>query len=416
MKIPARFHATIAVFAVSSGLLAASPASAITKCKAKVLTDGTIGISGRDIVGTPVWGIRYGEETSAFDNAATCVADGRAKNCALAAVGMPERTEPPASCTIFVADDGSESCSAWVKRCYASSEPLPCPLLPADNIWNRDISSMPVHAQSAAWIASMGASLPLHPDFGKGPYLNRIIGIPYMVISSAQPDVATSFLYADESDPGPYPIPYNVPVEGGGSRPSKGRGDAHVLLVEEDTCQLYEVFASRRQSGGAWSGGSGAVFDLNSNDLRPDTWTSADAAGLPILPGLVMRDEVESGEITHALRFTASQTQRDYVWPARHFASSITDPDVPPMGIRVRLKASVDISGFSAANQVILTALKKYGMMLADNGTSWFLSGAPDRRWNDDELRQLRDLSGSDFEVVDVSSLMIDPDSGQAVQ
>ncbi len=390
------------------------PAGAITHCKTKVLSDGTIAISGRDIVGTPLWGVRYGQELTGFDNVGTCVADGKAKNCTLAAVGMPQRTEAPASCTIFVADGGSEACSAWVKHCYASSEPLPCSVLPADNIWNRDISALPVHAKSAEWIASMGAATSVHPDFGAGPYLNRIIGIPYMVVSSAQPDVATSFLYSDESDAGPYPVPFNVPVEGGGSKPSKGRGDAHVLLVQEDTCRLYELYASKRASDGSWSGGSGAVFDLNSNALRDDTWTSADAAGLPILPGLARYDEVAGGLIAHALRFTASITQKAYVWPARHYASSNTDPNVPPMGIRVRLKSSVDISGFSAANQVILTALKTYGMMLADNGSSWFVSGAPDRRWDDDDLHALQTLHGSDFEVVDVSSLQVSADSGQA--
>jgi hypothetical protein len=326
---------------------------------------------------------------------------------------MPERTEAPASCTLYLADAGAEACSAWVKRCFASSEPLPCAVLPADNIWNRDISSMPVHAMSATWIATIGSGSVLHPDFG-APYLNKILGIPYTVISSSQPDVAMTFLYDDESDPGPYPVPFLVPVEGGGSRPSKGKGDAHVLLAQEGTCQLYEVYASKRSSGGSWSAGSGALFDLGSNALRTDTFTSADAAGLPILPGLARYDEVLAGEITHALRFTADTTQKAYVWPARHYASSNTDPAQPPMGIRVRLKSSVVISGFSAANQVILTALKKYGMMLADNGSPWFISGAPDNRWSNDDLHALQTLHGSDFEVVDVSSLMIAPDSGQA--
>ena len=392
----------------------ATPAGAITKCKAKSLDDGTIAVSARDIVGTPRWGLRYDAETTPLDDTASCVEDGRARDCALAPIGMPERTGLPPSCTIYLTDDGAERCSVWVKRCYASSEPIPCPLFPADNIWNRDISSMPVHANSAAWIASIGETTNLHPDFGKGPYLNRILGIPYTVISATQPPVAMSFLYDDESDPGPYPVPFNVPVEGGPAKASKGKGDRHVLLVQEGTCDLYEVYASKRSGDGSWSGGSGAVYDLSSNALRPDTWTSADAAGLPILHGLVTRDEVESGVITHALRFTAAVTQRAYVWPARHYASSQTDPNLPPMGIRVRLKASVDISGYSAANQVILQALKTYGMMLADNGSDWFLSGAPDRRWDDDELRELRQITGSDFEVVDVSSLMIDPDSGQA--
>jgi hypothetical protein len=223
-----------------------------------------------------------------------------------------------------------------------------------------------------------------------------------------------SFYYPDESEPGPYPVPFLVPVEGGSSKPSKGKGDKHVLLVQEGTCDLYEVYDSKRGRDGSWAAGSGAIFDLGSNALRDDTWTSADAAGLPILPGLAMYDEVASGVITHALRFTAATTQKAYVWPARHYASSQTDVNLPPMGIRVRLKSSVDISGYSVANQVILTALKTYGMMLADNGSDWFISGAPDRRWDDDDLHALTQIHGSDFEVVDVSSLMIDPDSGQA--
>jgi hypothetical protein len=267
---------------------------------------------------------------------------------------------------------------------------------------------------SDEWIATIGVGAPLHPDFG-APCHGRASGIPYVNVGATQPLVPVSFTYADESDPGPYPIPPLVPVEGGGPAPSKGRGDAHVLLLQQDSCMLYETFASKSlQKGASWSLGSGAVYDLRSNALRPDGFTSADAAGLPILPGLVRRDEVAAGAITHALRFTAPSTQRAYVWPARHDASSITDPSYPPMGIRVRLKASVDISGFSPVNQVILTALKKYGMFLADNGSPWFVSGAPDDRWNDDELHALTQLHGGDFEVVDESSLMVDPDSGEA--
>jgi len=406
--------ALLAVPLVAVLVLPAPSAQALTHCSAKVLSDGTIAVRARNVVGSPRWGVRYGDETTPLDGTASCLAAGKAKDCPLAPMGMPERTELPASCTIYLADDGAEVCSTWVKRCFASSEPLPCAVLPADNIWNRDISAMPVHPDSATWVASIGAGSVLHPDFGAGPYQNRILGIPYTVISASQPTAAVSFLYADESDPGPYPIPFNVPVEGGGSRPSKGRGDAHVLLVQEGTCRLTEVYASKRAGRGAWKAGSGAVFDLTSNALRTDEWTSADAAGLPILPGLVRFDEVAAGEITHALRFTASRTQRAYLWPARHFASSSTDPALPPMGIRVRLKASVDISGFSAANQVILTALKKYGMMLADNGSPWFVSGAPDRRWDDDDLHALQTLHGSDFEVIDQSSLMVSANSGQA--
>lgn len=404
------------VLLLSLGVLSlGSTAHAATRCSAKAQRDGTIVVRANEVVGTPRWGVRFGDSPNNFDNAATCVANGKMRDCTLAGVGMPARTTAPASCTIYVEDDGSETCSAWVRKCFASSEAPPCPILPADNIWNRDISSLPVHAMSATWVASIGASAHVHPDFGAGPYRNRLIGIPYTVIGPTQASVPVSFLYEDESDPGPYPIPPLVPVEGGGSRPSVGRGDAHVLLLEGSTCTLHEVYAARRlQKGAAWSAGSGAVYDLTSNALRPDTWTSADAAGLPILPGLVRFDEIVAGEVTHALRFTASRTQRAYVWPARHFASSSTDPTLPPMGIRARLKASVDISGFSSTNQIILEGLKKYGMILADNGSPWYISGAPDRRWDDDDLHDLQSLQGNDFEIVDVSSLMIDPDSGQA--
>lgn len=285
-------------------------------------------------------------------------------------------------------------------------------MFPADNIWNADISALPVHAMSNTWVTSIGAEALFHPDFGSGLYAGGTIGIPYTIIPAIQPLVPISFLYDDESEPGPYPIPPLAPVEGG-RRLGRGRGDAHVLLVEESTCTLYEIYAAKRKgNGSSWSAGSGAVWDLNSNALRPDTWTSADAAGLPILPGLVRFEEVEAGEIAHALRFTVPRTQRAYLWPARHFASSSTDPSLPPMGVRFRLKPDVDISGFAPRNRVILTALKKYGMMVADNGSAWYLSGTSDPRWDNDELHELQNLRGSDFEAVDVSSLQVDPDSG----
>jgi hypothetical protein len=306
---------------VVAGLLAAAvtavltaPADAVTRCRAKTSRDGTIVVSAGNLVGTPRWGIRHGAETNSFDGTSLCVNGTRVRKCALAPVGAPAHTTPPAGCTLYVADDGTGTCSAWIRRCLPSSEAPPCAVLPADNIWNRDVSALPVHAMSATWMASIGSSAPLHPDFGAGLYQGRTIGIPYVVIGSTQPLIPITFTYADESDPGPYPIPPLVPVEGGGTRPSAGRGDAHVLLVQVGTCSLYEIFAARRHSGGtSWTGGSGAVFDLGSNDLRPDTWTSADAAGLPILPGLIRYDEIADGEITHAVRFTAGATQRAYV-------------------------------------------------------------------------------------------------------
>jgi hypothetical protein len=287
-----------------------------------------------------------------------------------------------------------------------------CPIYPANNIWNADISALPVSPNSANYIASIGASGHLHPDFGSGTYQGAPIGIPYVVVPANQPLVPISFQYADESDPGPYPIPANAPIEGGAG----SSGDRHVLVVQSGACKLYETWSSYPQSDGSWQAGSGAVWDLNSNALRPSGWTSADAAGLPILPGLVRYDEVASGVIAHALRFTVQHTQDTFVWPARHQASSLTGANYPPMGLRLRLKASVDVSRFSAANRVILTALKHYGMMVADNGSNWYISGAPDNRWNNDDLANLASIPGSDFEVVDTSSLMVSANSGAARQ
>jgi hypothetical protein len=287
-----------------------------------------------------------------------------------------------------------------------------CSLFPSNNIWNTDISDLPVDSHSVQYIASISLSGHVHPDFGAGLYDGEPIGIPYAVVPANQPLVPVHFDYADESDPGPYPVPSNAPIEGG----SQSNGDRHVLLVQQGSCMLHEMYASYPQGDGSWQAGSGAVWNLSSNALRPAGWTSADAAGLPILPGLVRYDEVASGVIDHALRFTVQRTQKAYIWPARHQASSNTDPTLPPMGLRVRLKANVDISSFSPTNQVILTALKHYGMIVADNGSNWYLSGAPDDHWNNDDLAQLSHIQGSDFEVVDTSSLQISSDSGEARQ
>ncbi|MBA3534055.1 MAG: hypothetical protein H0T73_19210 [Ardenticatenales bacterium] len=284
-----------------------------------------------------------------------------------------------------------------------------CPVFPDDNIWNTAVHTLPVDANSAAYINTIGATRGFHMDFGSGLWDGGPIGIPYVVVPGTQPKVPITFEYADESDPGPYPIPPNAPIEGG---PDSG-GDRHILVVDKDNCLLYEVFLAYPQSDGSWQAGSGAIYDLSSNALRPDGWTSADAAGLPILSGLVRYDEVAAGEIAHALRFTVPQTRDAYVWPARHFASSLTDSQYPPMGQYFRLRATYDISGYSPEMQVILRALKKYGMILADNGSAWYISGVPDERWDNDMLHELDALRGSDFEAVDVSSLMVDPDSGQ---
>jgi hypothetical protein len=286
-----------------------------------------------------------------------------------------------------------------------------CTIFPTDNIWNTPVDTLPLDPNSDAYVQTIGIEEDdyVHPDFGSGLWNGGPIGIPYIVVPGDQPRVPVTFEYDDESDPGPYPIPPDAPIEGG---PDSG-GDRHILVLDRDTCILYELFAAYPQADGSWQAGSGAIFNLSSHALRPDTWTSADAAGLPILPGLVRYDEVASGEITHAIRFTAPQTRRAYVWPARHYASSRTGAEYPPMGQRFRLKADYDISGFSPDVQVILRAMKKYGIMLADNGSAWYISGAPDERWNNSVLRELRQVAGSAFEAVDVSSLMVDPDSGQ---
>ena len=271
-----------------------------------------------------------------------------------------------------------------------------CPIYPANNPWNERVDTLPVAANSAQLIASIGLDTGLHPDFGSGLYDGERIGIPFDVVSKATPRSHVTFDYSDESDHVAYPIPKNVHIEGG--------SDRHALLVDKSSCRLYELFDLTRTPSG-WHAGSGATWNLRSNALRPAGWTSADAAGLPIFPGLARYDEVARGVIDHALRFTAEQTRRAYVYPARHDASSSNDPSLPPMGLRVRLKASVDISGFPRQARVVLQALKTYGMILADNGSSWYISGAPDPRWSNDALHTVDRITGSDFEVVDTTSL-----------
>jgi hypothetical protein len=288
-----------------------------------------------------------------------------------------------------------------------------CPIFPADNIWNTRVDALPVDGMSAQYVTRIGASAGVHADFGSGvwpPESTSPIGIPYVTVGAGQPDVAVEFTsWPGESDPGPYPVPANAPVEGG----PDAEGDRHVIVVDTADCVLYELFSAFPNNDGTWQAANGARYDLRSNMLRPDGWTSADAAGLPIYAGLVRYDEVASGVIRHAIRFTAPQTQKAHVWPARHDASNETDSSYPPMGQRFRLKASFDTSGFSPHAQVILEAMKAYGLILADNGSPWYISGAPDERWDNDVLHELDVLSGSDFEAVDVSSLVVDPNSGQ---
>lgn len=266
-----------------------------------------------------------------------------------------------------------------------------CPVFPASNAWNTDVSGLPVAARSDAYVASIGAGGHLHADFGG----NGAYGIPYVAVRG-QPGVPVDFTaYGDESDPGPYPVPLAAPVEGGAS----SDGDRHVLAVDVDHCKVYEMYRAFPRDG-HWDADSGAVFDLRSNALRPDGWTSADAAGLPILPGLVRPDEIRAGAINHALRFTVARTQRGYIHPATHQAGSTDSPEAPPMGARFRLRASFSLRHYHGAALIVLRCLKRYGMFVADNGSNWFISGATYRGWNDDDLNQLKTVPGSAFQVV----------------
>jgi hypothetical protein len=281
-----------------------------------------------------------------------------------------------------------------------------CPVFPASSPWNTDISADPADPNSSAIIAAINANggQYLHPDFSSTAGWNPPYGagIPFVVVSASQPAVCMKFTYAGDSDPGPYPIPSNAPIEGGPS----STGDRHILVIDKDSCKLYETFSSYfSASTGCWNCGSGAVFDLKSTALRTDCWTSADAAGLPIFPGLVRHDEaVVAGQIKHALRVTFDTTRQAFIHPATHYASSSTDPNQPPMGLRLRLKASFNTSGYTGAAKVILTALQKYGMIVADNGSNWYISGAPDPGWDDDNLDTLKQVPGTAFEVVKVTT------------
>jgi hypothetical protein len=282
----------------------------------------------------------------------------------------------------------------------ASASRLPtapgCPVFPRTNVWNKRVDALPLHPRSAAIVAAIGPGDHVHADFGSGLWDGGPIWIPITVVGRSQRRVAVRFRYADESDRGPYPIPRAVRIEGGPS----ATGDRHALIVNRDSCRLFELFALRRRNG-RWHAGSGAIFDLRSNRLRPAGWTSADAAGLPILPGLARYSEVRRGVIDHALRFTVERTRRAYMYPARHYASDLTDPDLPPMGMRFRLRADFPVADYPRQARIVLVALKRYGMIVADNGSDWFISGVPSRHWNNDRLHALDRITGRDFEVVD---------------
>ena len=295
-------------------------------------------------------------------------------------------------------DGTDDAAEAW-----ADAPSLPgasgCPVLPGTNVWNIRVDRLPLRSDSATLVASIGLDRKVHMDFGS--YAGY--GIPWQVVEPSTPRHTVSFEYDDESDAGPYPIPAEPLQEG------FGEGDAHILTVDPDSCTLYELFAAWQDDDGDWHAGSGAVFDLESNGLRPAGWTSADAAGLPILPGLVRYDEVAAGEIAHALRFTTNRTRRAYLYPARHYASSSTDPALPPMGLRVRLKASADLTGLSPHARTIAVAMQRYGLILADNGSPWSVSGMSDDRFDDDVLHELDRFTGRSFEAVDTQGFISGP-------
>jgi hypothetical protein len=293
------------------------------------------------------------------------------------------------------------SSGAAARRARTVGAPLEygCPILPAEDPLNQEIADAPVNPNSANYIASIGLSDHLHPDFGTEPSY----GIPYTVVGPEQPKVPIKFtMYRAESNPGPYPVPANAPIEGGGKN---GHGDKHVLVVQEGSCMLYEMYKAHRKGAG-WTAFNGAVFNLRSDALRPEGWTSADAAGLPIFPLLARYPEVASGRIDHALRVTVPETQNGYIHPATHFASSSSNPNLPPMGLRLRLKASYSLAGFSGESLVILVALKRYGLIVADNGSPWFITGAPNPGWNDENLEEIKQVPGSEFEAVESGPIL----------
>ena len=358
----------------------------------------------------------YSPGISSFDDVAGSVF--AADVAALASTGITRGCNPPAN-TMFCPERTvtRAEMATFLARALELETPAPpdrCPTLPADDIWNTPVDGLAVDPRSSAYVSAIGAQAHIHADFGSGvwpPGSDNPIGIPFVEIPADTAKVDIRFTaYGSESDPGPYPVPPDAPIEGGAA----SAGDRHVIVVDRFDCRLYELFSAYPRGDGSWDAASGAVFDLDSSRLRPDGWTSADAGGLPIFPGLVRYEEVATGEIKHAIRFTAPATRSDHVWPARHDAGAGSDPNLPPMGQRFRLRGDFALDGFSLEAQVILVAMKRYGLILADNGSPWFVSGAPDPRWDNDVLHELDVVRGSDFEAVDVSPLMVDPDLGTA--
>ena len=340
---------------------------------------------------------------------------------AVAACSGPARTGPgdpspvagPASAHLpaespVPSRSGSPSASPSSRPSTKPGSSGSCAILPADNVWHADVSRLPVHSKSSAYVASIGKSANVHADFGSGTWDGAPIGIPITTVGAGQAKVSVTFTYKSESDRGGYPIPANAAIEGGRS----SDGDRHIIVIDTAACRDYELYAAYPKGSG-WTAGSGAIYDLNGNGLRPAGWTSADAAGLPILPGLVTYKEVASGHIDHAIRVTVPRSQAKYLWPARHFASDSNDTSLPPMGLRLRLKASFDVSHLPSQARVIATAMKKYGVIVADNGSPWYISGAPDAHWNNDQLHALDKIVGTDFEAIDESGLQRSTNSGQ---
>jgi hypothetical protein len=286
---------------------------------------------------------------------------------------------------------------------------MSCAGPPSDNVWRADVSHLPVHPRSGAFVGGIGASAAVHADFGSGLWQGAPIGIPVTSVPARQARVKVTFGYAGESDPGPYPIPADARIEGGAA----AGGDRHVIVWDRAGCMVYELFDAHPAGGGGWRAGSGAVFDLRSNRLRPAGWTSADASGLSIFAGLVRYDEVAAGRIDHAIRVTVPRTRTGYTWPATHSASDATDPGLPQMGQRFRLKGGVDTRSLPKQARVVAQAMKTYGLVVADNGSPWFISGTPDDRWDNQALHALGGLTGSDFEAVDTAGLIVSKTSGQ---
>ncbi len=328
------------------------------------------------------------------------------------AVAPAGATRPPVPAASGAADTSDVAGAAGASGAAGTTVPgaPACPMFPADNVWNTPVANLPIDAHSARWLASMdSATTYLHPDFGSSGDPAAPYGIPFTVVGRAQRFVRVSFLYADESDPGPYPFGPGTPIEGGPG----ASGDRHAIMVDPRSCRLYELYDATYRLRGS-TAGSGAIWNLRSNALRPAGWTSADAAGLPILPGLLDWQEVRSGRVDHAIRMTAEVTDRAYVWPARHEAGARDDAALPPMGARFRLEAGFDVERYPPLVRVVLRAFQRYGLILADNGSNWYFTGAASNSWPDWFIADLKTIPARDFQAVDEQSLMISPNSGQA--